>query len=195
MWRPFSMKILIKHFCSSLKYYSKHIEYACWRKLLDALLMVRVNAWYSIDMYVCIDIFAVQFEFIFLVNGVININIQKNLKIYFPLCSMVYWIAGPFLFRTSWKVFPWCFDELWVWLLSAYRLNVFGCLCTVRALAIALRSWCCEYLSDNATISDKPMVLAFPNNLILFSWRKHDLLSRVPLISVYLWLLIFCASF
>ena len=186
MLRPFSTKILIKHFCFSLKYYSNHIECACWRKLLDALLMVKVNAWYSFDMHVCIDIFALQFEFIFLVNGVININIQQKLKIYFPLYSMVYRIAGPCLFRTSWKVFPWCFNELWAWLLSAYRLNVFDCLCTVRALAIALRSRCCEYLSDNAIISDKPMVLAFPNNLILFPWRKYDLLSRVSLISVYL---------
>ena len=92
--------------------------------------------------------------------------------------SVVYWIAGSCLFRISWKVFPWCFDGKRAWLSSTYYLNVFGRMNIVRASAIALRSRSCKKLSENTTISDKPKGPAFSNNLILFSWRKYDLLKQ-----------------
>ena len=90
---------------------------------------------------------------------------SKKFKDLFPSSyCMVYRIAGSCLFRIPWKVFVWCFDGERAWLWSAYCLNVFGCMCIVRASALVLRCRCCKYLSDNTTISDTPMGPAFSND-------------------------------
>ena len=53
---------------------------------------VRIEARCLFDMYVGNGFFAVHFEFIFVVNGVSNVNVQKNLKIYFRF--HILWCIG-----------------------------------------------------------------------------------------------------
>ena len=62
---------------------------------------VRVDARCWFDMYVGNGIFAVHFEFIFVVNGVSNVYVQKLKDLFSFLYSMVYWIAGSCLFKIS----------------------------------------------------------------------------------------------
>ena len=124
---PFSTNISIEKFSSFLNYFSKHIECALWRKPLNTFSM----AWGS--MYV----------FLFVVNGVSNINIQEIQR--FISVFILYGVLDSwFLFVwISWKVFTLSFYEKRAWLSSTYRLNVFNCMCIARASAIALRSrWC-----------------------------------------------------
>ena len=159
LW-PFSTNISIKQFSSSLIYFSEHIECALWRNTLEYTLntlLMMLRSMHDVGL-ICMLVM------------VLVMLMPKQFKDFFSFSySMVYWIAGSCLFKISWKVFSWCFDVKWAWLSSTYRLNVYCCICIVRASVITLCCRCCKWLSDNTTISVTPMGPAFSNNLILFS--------------------------
>ena len=59
-------------------YFSEHIECAHVKETFEYTYDdVKVDAWCWFDMYVCNGFFAMHFDFIFVVNGVSNVNVQK----------------------------------------------------------------------------------------------------------------------
>ena len=136
----FSTNISIKNFSSFLICFSKHIECALWKKPLNTLLVV-LGSKHDVGLICMLVMAFLQCTLnSYLLLMVLVILISKKFKDLFPFShSLVYWIAGPFLFRISWKMFDWCFHGKRAWLSSTCRLNVFGCMCIVRASAIALR--------------------------------------------------------
>ena len=142
---PFQSNISIKNVSPSLIYFSEHIKCALWRKPLNTLLMA-LGSMHDVGL-ICMLVMPFlrcTLNSCWLLM-VLVILISKKFKDLFSFSySMVYWIAGTCLFKISWKVFAWCFDGKQAWLSSTYRLNVFGCICIVRASAIVLRSRCCK---------------------------------------------------
>ena len=170
LW-PFYTNISTEKFSSSLICFSQHIECALWRKPLNTRFMV-LGSMYDVGL-----IFMLVMAFLrctlnsyLLLMVLLVIIISKKIKDLFLFSYyMVYWIAVSCLRRISWKAFAWYFAGKWAWFSCTHHLNVFDFMCIARSSAIALSSRCCKWLSDNSTVSDKPMWPAFSNNLILFS--------------------------
>ena len=75
-----SIKNSIKNF-SSLIYFSEHRVCSAKETFEYTFDNVRVDARCWFDMYVDNGFFAVHFEFVFVVTGVSNVNVQKKIKI------------------------------------------------------------------------------------------------------------------
>ena len=125
--------------------FSKHIEFALWRKSLSTLLML-LGSMHIVGL-ICMLVMGFLRCTLnsYLSSMELVMLMSKKFKDLFSFSySMVYWIAVSYLFKISWKVLARCFDVKLAWLWFTYRLNVFGCICTVRNLAMALCSRCCK---------------------------------------------------